>query len=588
MPIETMSITGSAFKVKIQEKGYVFSERNGKRFRCRMVSASIRQGENVIEGMLDDFNPSGLKIVLNDSHETWFPGIDLSKNLNIDLYRQGQCVFSGPCRCIRTEDESNAVILEPLNIKRSIYKGIYIGKKNRNPRLNLVPRPKIIFEHPFIRSRVTYDISDITSSGFSVHERTDQSLLIPGMIINEMNIVHAGEISLRCDAQIVYAKKQDNRSIRFGFAILDIEIVTYNRLFNIISSAEDPYSQISYEVDMNSLWDFFFESGFFYPEKYLCISQYKEEFKNTYEKLYHNCPEIFASITYQENSKIYGHVSLIKAYEETWMVHHLAAEHMGRKRTGLFVLNQILNYLDGFYRMPSIGMKYLIFYFRPENRFPDFFFGDACRAYNNPSRCSMDLFAHLTLDLIPETPDLPDGWSIRTSSSEDIAEMKNSYKQVSGGLMIDAFCLDIENHGRESLEVVYAGKDLKRLSHCHTLLYKEERKAYLIADHSNKGINLSELLNSIKVIVPDVKSVPWKVMHHAISMCGRDYGTKNITLHVFPCEYLDHVKINYEKRYNLWVLDVRYIDEIIHHIKQKYRFTFMKIAKSFLKGIFRK
>jgi hypothetical protein len=37
---------------------------------------------------------------------------------------------------------------------------------------------------------------------------------------------------------------------------------------------------------------------------------------------------------------------------------------MGRKRTGLFVLNHILNYFDGLYRMPSIGMDYMIFYFR--------------------------------------------------------------------------------------------------------------------------------------------------------------------------------------------------------------------------------
>ncbi|HPR51836.1 MAG TPA: hypothetical protein PLU81_08620 [Deltaproteobacteria bacterium] len=588
MPVETISLNSSSFKARIQEKGYIFSERNGKRFRCSFVTATIKQEENVIEGILDDFNPNGLKIVPNDSFETWIVKIDLSKNLNIDLYRQEQCVFSGPCRCIRKEDEGNAVILEPLNIEWSIYKGIYIGKKNRNPRLNLVPSPKITFDHPFIRNRVTYDISDITSSGFSIHERIDQSFLMPGMIIKDMDIVHAGEITLRCDAQIVYAKKRDNRTLRFGFAILDIEVKTYNRLFNILSNAEDPNAQISYEVEMNALWDFFFESGFFYPEKYLCISRYKEEFKNTYEKLYHNCQEIFASITYQENGKIYGHVSLIKAYEKTWMVHHLAAKHMGRKRTGLFVLNQILNYLDGFYRMPSIGMKYLIFYFRPENKFPDFFFGDACRSYNQPTRCSMDIFAHLTLDLLPQTSDMPDGWSIRISSPEDIEEMKKSYEQISGGLMIDAFCLDTEDCEEKSLETVYAEKGLNRKYNCHTLICNDERKAYLIADHSNKGINLSELLNSVKVFVPDAESVPWNVMHHAISKCGHDYGTKNITLHVFPCEYLDSVGVNYEKRYNMWVLDVRYIDQIIDYIKQKYRFTLLKMAKSFLKDLFRK
>ncbi len=65
------------------------------------------------------------------------------------------------------------------------------------------------------------------------------------------------------------------------------------------------------------------------PDKYRCISQYKETFKGTYEHLYHHCPEIFSSLTYQMNDQIYGHVSIIKAYPSTWMVHHLAALPMG-------------------------------------------------------------------------------------------------------------------------------------------------------------------------------------------------------------------------------------------------------------------
>ena len=78
------------------------------------------------------------------------------------------------------------------------------------------------------------------------------------------------------------------------------------------------------------------------------------------------------------------------------MIHHHAARIMDSKRPGFMVLKQIMYYMNDMYRLPSAHMDYVMCYFRPENRFPDFVFGGFAKTLKNSQGCSMDLFSYLT------------------------------------------------------------------------------------------------------------------------------------------------------------------------------------------------
>lgn len=564
--------------VNLRKTGVIYQSRQARRYVCQDVNARISHDGMEHAGVLYEFNPSGMRIELKGS--AWpssVPGGD-ERPIGVELARDGRTLFSGSARLIRTENQGRTVVLAPMNVPCKQYS----ERKNRNPRLNLVPSPEVKFSHPLTGQAVSYDIVDINSSGFSVTVETDSSLLMPGMIIDDATIAFAGGMSLRCPVQVVYGEKKKKHSTRYGFLITDIDVQSYNRLFGVISRADDPCARVSYDVDMASLWNFFFESGFIYPEKYTCISQYKDAFKETYKKLYHQCPDIFANLTYQRNGVIYGHVSLIKAYEKSWMVNHLAAKDIGMKMTEHHVLNQILNYFDSVTRMPSIGMDYIIIYFPPENHFPNDFFSGVYRALNDPSHLSMDVFAYLSLDLRGSSPALPGGWSVRESTPDDIRDLHASYRRLSGGIMADALCLDAPKAPGESVEDIYRKYGLKRVCKTYTLVHDNAAQAYIVADQSERGINLSELINSIKVIVPQGGSVPWYVLHAAICGCGREYGTDTVAVQVFPCEYLDRAGIHYKKRHAMWVLDTRYLHTNIDAIKGMARLN----TASYLKGVF--
>jgi hypothetical protein len=580
MPVEVVEISGSSFTARMKDSCFAFSGRRFRRFASFLVHALIRQEEREWGGSLDDFSPDGFRInVMGDISAV----LDAAKNVTLDLFKNGEKIYNGSCRIVRADMKNKSVVLAPLGDQRTIYK----KRKLRNPRLNLMPTPRIAYIHPLSNQEVSSEISEMTPTGFSVYEDADQSMLIPGMIIHGLSILFAGGLKLTCNAQVIHGKKKNRSLKRFGCAIVDMDIVTYNRIFDIISKAGDAHANVSREVNMQALWEFFFETGFLYPKKYALLSEGKDIFKNTYNLMYKDSPEVFANFTYQKNGKIYGHVSIIKAYQRCWMIHHLAAKPMGRRRTGLYVLNHILNYFDGLYRMPSIGMDYMIFYFRPDNRFPDYFFGGFCRDFNNPKGCSMDQFAYLP-GSTSKVKELPSDWKISRCSGGDMEELSKWYEHVSGGLMVESFCLKGAAEDEEPLEETYARSNLKRSCSLAKLAHAGKTKAYFLVDQSDTGVNLSDLLNSIKVMVADGEGLSKDILMGAVGSLEKLYDTGKVPVLIYPAAYADERSIAYEKKYNLWVLNSQYGDDYSEHMKQKAQFKIGKMIAAYISSKFKK
>ena len=109
-----------------------------------------------------------------------------------------------------------------------------------------------------------------------------------------------------------------------------------------------------------------------------------------------NC-EIARHFTYRENSRIFAHMSMVRAYDKTWMIQHHATRSMNGRRVGLDVLRDVTHYLLDMHRLPSANMEYLMCYFRPESEFPMRVFGGFAESEDSAQICSMDLFSYLTL-----------------------------------------------------------------------------------------------------------------------------------------------------------------------------------------------
>ena len=579
LPIRVTGFDEQGFSARLPETGYLVGKRRIRRNACRDINATLSQNGFLAQGDLIDFSPLAFRIHLTPNPGTSFIWMNMNDSFTICLQKGEKITFSGPCRCLRqTGDLSGReLVLAPLHQKIQRYR----KQKIRTPRLRLTPALSIHFEHPCFGKPNQRNILDLTFAGFSVEEQADDAVLMPGMVITDLEIRQDGMKGVACTAQVIYRQESAKGRVRCGLAILDMDFRAYRHLSHIMVHSGNPQARFSCEMEMDALWKFFFETGFIYPKKYQLIQSSREAFKDTYSRLYQEDQEIEAHFTLQENDRVYGHVSIFRAYQRAWMVHHLAARPLNGKHTGLFVLKNILKFFDGLYRYPSIRIDHMMFYFRPENYFPNLFFGGFARDLGNPRACSLDLFAYMSHPTDRLGTPLPPGWQLEAFEPRHLPELERFYRNASGGLLLDALRLGQTDKGCETLDEVYRRQGLYRQWRAYALVQGQVLKALLIVDRSSLGLNLSELLNSIKVIVTDPANLPWPVLTAALDRLATAYDTASVPLLIYPATY-PSVKV--EKQYLLWILDTQYGKEYGEYMEQKTKLN----LRFLIKHLFRK
>ena len=233
-------------------------------------------------------------------------------------------------------------------------------------------------------------------------------MLFAGLIIPELELHFSHGFSLKCQAQVVYrtcgcTNSEGDDVVLCGLTILNMEMNDQISLLSLLQQVENKDSYIDSAVDMDSLWNFFFDTGFIYPSKYAYFQANKEEIKKTYARLYNQNPCIARHFTYQKNGHILGHMAMVRFYDNAWMIHHHAASKSESMKAGMVVLKQISNYINELHHFSSAHLKYVYCYFRPENKFPNRIFGGFAQQLNDQQGSST---RHLCLFSLPKVQDL--------------------------------------------------------------------------------------------------------------------------------------------------------------------------------------
>ncbi|MGO9137637.1 MAG: PilZ domain-containing protein [Syntrophales bacterium] len=572
IPAKLLGIDSAGFKVQLPEESYLISKRVTNRFPCRDVTAELTQSGFLARGSLVDFSPQSFRIKVRPEMPSSYHEFNPDATVTIRLTGDGKMLFSGNCRCLRQTYEIHdwEIVLAPLSeqIKR------FQTRTVRHPRRRIFPPPMAVFEHPFFRRKFQREITDISITGFSMYDDAIEGILLPGMIIHGLSIIYAGELKMNCAAQVIYRKRPEDNKACCGLAILDMDIHSYSRLNRIISLNMDHHSFISTEVDMDALWEFFFDTGFIYPNKYKLLHDRREDFKNTYRKLYQENPEIAMHFTYEENGRIYGHMSMLRAYERTWLIHHHAARPMQNKLPGVQILKHMMLFLYGMYHLPSAKMDYVMCFFRPENKFPDRVFGGFARELKNPHICSLDLFSYMTFPIGTPQYELPRGWSLHESTPSELWQLEQFLKHSSGGFLFDVLSLGKKDPTDDSLEKVSQRLGFTRKWTVYSLNEGNNLKAVLIVNQSDVGVNLSELLNSIKALIVDSENLPWEVLSAAVAQLTGVYHLDSIPLLIYPSAYSEVMNIPTEKKYQLWITNMRHSNKFMEYVQRHFRMKY--------------
>ncbi len=575
---ELKSISGKQVVFVLPEKCREVSVRKIHRYRCMDVNVYLFQNGALFTGELIDYGNFQFRIVVYRVPPQTYRWIDAQSPVTIVFSRGKDTLYSGDCRIIKQDQgiDVRQIILEPVNRQIRRFK----PKEFRSTRQKLSPSPDAIFPHPLFKKTVNLKVLDISGSGISVEEEEHLAVLLPGIIIPNMELSFSDGSTLSCMAQVVYSTPHRDGPyapvMRCGLALLDMAVEDHIKLLALLHQASDAKAYLCNKVDMDALWDFFFETGFIYPQKYDFIKSNKVKIKETYEKLYHQSPSIASHFIYQENGRIMAHMAMVRFYETSWLIHHHAAIRSSNNRGGLMVLNQVGRFINDSHRLYSMKMDSVFCYYRPDNKFPNHVFGGTARNINDLKRCSVDTFAYFHQEISEDqASELPNNWLLEPAGDENLLDLQTYYDDRSGGLMLQALHLHPGHTDIQDLASQYGNIGLKRDRHIFALHRHDKLCAIVVVNVADLGLNMSDLTNSVNLYVTNGTHLTHELIQTVIASVSHYLKLREIPVLIYPREAATKAGIDFHKSYCLWVLST--------HRDTDYYFRFLKRLLKFIK-----
>ncbi|TLM68856.1 MAG: PilZ domain-containing protein [Deltaproteobacteria bacterium] len=544
------------------------------RYRCADVDATIVAGSTPFEGRLADFNARFLKVELPHRGPCRLESLHPQVPVNLTLTAEGAgTIYSGECRIRRQagQPEHNELVLEPLRQQTARFR----PREFRSERQVWNPSPHVVFRHPVTGRTVSLPVLDISGTGFAVQEPADKPLMLPGMIIPELNLHLTAGIGLACRVQVIYRREAEaGRIARCGLAILHMDARDHLQLLSLVQQARNPGTYLGNRVDLEDLWTLFFDAGFIYPGKYTRMGDRKDECKRTYEKLYRDSPTIARHFAFQENGRLLGHVAMLRLYRRTWISHHHAAASSNRRKAGFVVLDQLSHYINDSLTIDALNLGYIAGYFRPENRFPMKFLGGFADAVADRRKCSVDPLAFIPFEFDGRDWTAQDRWELTRAGGEDLEELGAFYGSRGGGLALEALDLVPAPQHDRAIDEEFARAGFRREHHVFAVRKNYRLAAVVSITLTDFGLNMSELTNAATLFVLDPDAFHRDDFELLLSLLCVKFGLGRIPVFVFPDEQADRWQLAREKTYRLWVLDTRHTDDYMRYIRE-----FMRTAK---------
>jgi hypothetical protein len=112
------------------------------------------------------------------------------------------------------------------------------------------------------------------------------------------------------------------------------------------------------------------------------------------------------------------------------------------------------------------------------------------------------------------------------------------------GAREELLCREFQNHG------------FKRGRHFFALRGRGRLKAFIIVNVSDIGLNLSDLVHCLNVLILEPETLPPEVLLSALRLTLRAARQQGIPALIFPLSYAEEKGIPIEKVYHLWVFHI--------------------------------
>ncbi|MBI1423840.1 MAG: hypothetical protein GC149_10280 [Gammaproteobacteria bacterium] len=489
---------------------------------------------------------------------------------SITIKSRKQTIFQGTGKVTRIENIHDKA--------DTLYIVVKLDDPNYKPVLDIEPNKRqsdrfvfenrsdafIEFTHPFSKVHKMALMYDVSNSGISIIMQGSKYAMPIGLMIEKASMqlpLHPRlEVSLLVKGY--YQEEAADNTLKVCMEFVNASAMLVKEVSNFVQHKLSTHLLDATYEDIEELWYFYFETGFIYKDKRRQLQENSETVKNTFRALLKSNTPLIKKILYKEDGVIKGHVTAIKVFDQTLMVQHLNALKTNSGPAAMHVIRAITSYFMDSKANDVSGSRYICFYYRPNNFYPNLVFGSAVKLIDNPDLCWIDTYQFCLPAPENKTEAQDPDIDVYEAQESDLVELEN--------ILIDEKdfrIMRLEGMVRETMADMSLSKsyeDIGLYRYRKIIVAKNRstgQSVYAACTYGSPGLNFSELTNSIKLFY--ASDTRQKLQQMIDSVCDYALKTYENTDVRNPALLLKSDQpapacFEIEKNYTLFALDVRH------------------------------
>ena len=394
----------------------------------------------------------------------------------------------------------------PLQVRLPrVVEAIHRRSATRHRPVETMPISARVINPLFDPGSATRQVLEISGTGFSFSIDPSTDLFPPGLRLPEVELT-LGATSVRCKAEVrnLSAWPGATGALRCGVVFTGLSAEGRGQLADALMRSRFPGLADACEFPAPQLWSFLQESGFLYAKKMEALTPMLATVSETFQRLTTQTGNLFKAVVFHEHRQLYAHTSAVRSHSRTFVVQHLAATSRPHGRQGSRAVNLgITEFLA-----QDQHLDFAKVYFRPDNKWPARVFGGYARRVTDRQLSDLRVLDYLlypTSARLPETP----GLRVFEAQPGDLGVGEGHYVASERGLILRS---DDLTRGTLSLGAVdreYRAAGLFRLRRTLLAVRPDDTPVgFALCEISSPGLNLSELLSSMRLVVLPAGDAP--------------------------------------------------------------------------------
>jgi hypothetical protein len=258
-------------------------------------------------------------------------------------------------------------------------------------------------------------------------------------------------------------------------------------------------------VGFEEIWGLFLDSGFLYPEKVTRLEQVMPEIQRTKRALLQANGDLLSTVVVRYESMPEAHISALRAYQQTWMLQHLAALPFSAR--SLDASARVTLALTYYAELRKDVQWFKIFY-RPNNAWPSRVFGGFATQLNSPESSDLRVFHYLVANTNSTSSKSSEQLHVRAANQADLPRIEEWFVSRARIVEVSANDLQVRQVRLESISQDFHRAGLVRQRELLIAERSERLTGFALLEVSSLGLNFSELTNAFTVhlIEPDFET----------------------------------------------------------------------------------